>query len=288
MKYKIRSQFIASPGFTFIAMDLSQAETWVVSRLANEVTMIDALANSDIHTITAAALFLNNGCFHTVGWDKFDNGDRVCKDCGGVITEIMRYLGKKSNHGNSYRMSPDRWTQVINAESDNPPFVTVTLAESRVYNKKWLSLYVGIKQWWLAVENQLAANRTIITPYGRRRVFYGQWGDPLFKEAIAYNPQSTVADHALGAIQPELGISGGILGISKLPDVKNHCRLITTAHDSVLLEVPLGSEREIAPQVYKQFHRPLVVNGDEFTIPVDGEYGERYGELERIPKEWLK
>lgn len=280
-KIKIRSQFIASPGYTYIACDLSQAEAWIVAFLANERTMKDALLYSDIHTITAAALFITNNCSHP-SWRKQDDGLRVCDECGESITEIMRYLGKKSNHGNNYRMSPERWTQVINAESDNPPFVTVMLSEARKYNKRWLDLYVGIKQWWREIERQLRENRTLTTPYGRRRVFYGAWNDSLFKEATAYIPQSTVADHALGCTQSTLGIEGGILAISKLPDIKAHCRIVTSAHDSVLIEVPKGSELELAPQIYNKFCRPLEIKGEVFTIPVDVEIGDRYGELEKL------
>ena len=54
-----------------------------------------------------------------------------------------------------------------------------------------------------------------------------------------------------------------------------------------MLEVPRNRENEFAPIVRKLFERPLVVNGEQFTIPVDGEYGDRWGELKPIPKEWM-
>jgi hypothetical protein len=34
-------------------------------------------------------------------------------------------------------------------------------------------------------------------------------------------------------------------------------------------------------------YRPLLINNVEFYIPVDGEVGERWGELEKLPKEKL-
>lgn len=289
MKLKIRSQFIASPGMTFIAFDLSQAETWVVAHLANEPRMKGALKYSDIHTITACAIFspANANCEHN--WIKDDSDEsRKCGVCDVVVSNVERYLGKRSNHGNSYRMSAEQWTRVINGSSDQPPYVTVTVAEAKRYRKAWLDFYPGITSWWRQIESDLNTfNRVLTTPYGRKRTFFENWGDSLFKEATAHVPQSTVADHAFGCVQKELGITGGILGISRLADVRKHGRIVNTSHDSVMLEVPVGSEQEIGIQCYNQFKRPLIVNGEEFTIPVDGEYGERWGEMKGMPKEWL-
>lgn len=281
MKYKIRSLFIPSPGYTFLAMDLSQAETWVVAYLANEPKMKDALLNSDIHTITAAGIFLpQTECFHDI-WENID-GKRVCKSCQSTVSEIERYLGKRSNHGNSYRMSADRWTQVINADSDKPPFVTVSLAQAKAYRLKWLRLYPGVVTWWKEIEGAMGRNRTLKTTYGRKRTFGGIWGDSLFKEATAYEPQSTVADHALGMTHPDLGIEGGLLGIAKHPEIKRHCKIVHTAHDSVMLEIPEREVDTFAPICYGLFHRPLVVKGESFNIPVDLEVGGRWGEMQKI------
>ena len=283
MKIKIRSQFIAPKGFTFIALDLSQAETWVVAHLANEPRMKDALKHSDIHTITAAAIFKphNANCPHT--WVKIDGGSRFCNVCSTTISDTERYLGKRSNHGNSYRMSAQQWTRVINSDSDKPPYVTVTEAEAKRYRQTWLNFYPGIVSWWRQIEYDLNANsRKLTTPYGRERIFYENWGDSLFKEATAHVPQSTVADHAFGCVQRELGIEGGILGISRLEDVRTYGRIVNTSHDSVMLEVPTNSVNDIAPQVYAQFRRPMVVNGETFTIPVDCEYGDRWGEMQSL------
>jgi hypothetical protein len=41
---------------------------------------------------------------------------------------------------------------------------------------------------------QLSKDRSLINPFGRRRIFMDRWGDELFKEAYSFIPQSTVAD----------------------------------------------------------------------------------------------
>ena len=287
--------FIPTPGYSFLAFDLSQAETWVVAYLANEWRMKDALTNSDIHTVTAAGIFhpLSN-CNHP-RWIKLLTGNRRCDLCSLEITEVERYLGKKSNHGNSYQQGPEKWTETINAESDQPPYVTVTVAEAKKYNKQWMELYPSIKNWWRNIEDELTRNnRTLRNPFGRTRTFFGRWGRELFKEATAYVPQSTVADLVLGHRLPRVEGSmdfysdyGGILRIASDPAIMNYCSMVHTAYDSIMMEVPVNRENEFAPLIYKHMHRPLVVNDEEFTIPCDGEVGDRWGEMEPIPKAWL-
>lgn len=290
MRYKIRSMFVAPKDHILIAMDLSQAETWVTAHLANESTMKYALEHSDIHTITASAFF-NSPCTNDNGfhdWKKTPGDIRVCTICNATVDYVQRYTGKKNNHANSYRQGPAQLVRSVNAESDQPPHLIITLAQANKFNRQWHALYIGIKKWWASIENDLIRyDRVLTTPYGRKRTFYDGMGEPLLREATAHIPQSTVGDHALGAIQPELGIAGGILGISKLPDVRKYCKLIQTAHDSILLECPTEARSEIIPQVYGQFKRPLIVNDQNFTIPVDVEVGERWGELEAYDKSLL-
>lgn len=252
--------FVAPKGKLLVACDLSQAETWIVAWLANEPNMKHFLLTSDIHTETAVALFN--------------------KPFADIIVE-ERYIGKQNNHASSYDMGPDKQAQVINKKSDQPPYVTVTVAQCRVYQKDWHRLFSNIHQWHDEVKYQLNQNMTLITPYGRKRVFYGAWDKQLWKEAYAHTPQSTVSDHFHGCIQTDLGIKGGLLGIYKNVVTPEIC-IINDAHDSCMLEVPRNSALEIGERVRSQLKRPLVVNGESITIPVDLEIGERWGEMEKI------
>lgn len=260
-KYKLRSMVIAPPGKKLVACDLSQAETWVVAWLANDPNMKNFLLNSDIHTETAAYLF--NKAF------------------GDVIVE-ERYIGKQNNHANSYGMGPERQAQVINKRSDQPPYVTVTVAQCKEYQRGWHGLFPCVRQNYHAdVVQQLSKNMTLITPYHRRRVFFEMWGKELWKQAYAHIPQSTVSDHFHGVVQPELGIEGGLKKVRK-DLVNDEIRLINDSHDSCMLEVPSDCALEIGERVRNILRRPVVINGEEVIIPVDLEIGERWGELEKI------
>lgn len=283
-KISVRSMFIAEKGNILIAADLSQAESWVVAHLAGERNMKHALMYGDIHTESAgnALFFPNVGCGHV--WIK-DKGVKqwVCENCQRIVTELMRYVGKRYNHASSYRMGAERAAQVINKDSDKPPFFTVTVRQSKKFSEAWHG-YFNLKPWWADIETQLGRNRTMVTPYGFKRTFFAGWGNELFKEATAFVPQSTVASHALGKVQKELGIKGGLREIYNelvKPYAPQH-KLINFSHDSFILEVPESVGHEIGLRALELFRRPLVVNNEEFTIPVDGEIGYRWQEMEKL------
>lgn len=194
-------------------------------------------------------------------------------------TKDQRYLGKKFNHSGNYGTSPMMISHMVNVESINPPYITLSVADAKKLHNRWKELFFEIPIWWESIQRELRQTRTLRTPYGRQRQFNGQWGDALFKEAYAYIPQSTVADHLLGATQPELGIPGGLREIHKAL-VPKGLRILNTAHDSVICEVPQGTEKEFHEQIYSFLYRPLIVNGEEIRIPVDSEIGTHWGELE--------
>jgi len=254
--------FAAPKGKLLVACDFSQAESWVVAFMANEYRMQNSLMYGDIHRDTAA-----NAIFYCPV-------DQVTID--------MRYLGKRCNHALAYRMSGQRMAQVINKDSDNPPYVTVTVSEADLYRNRWHSYY-NIKGWWGEIEAQLNKDRTLYNCYGRKRVFFGLWGDELFKEATAFNPQSTVADHANGMLHPELGIPGGFLEVYRqLVKPYGDHKMVNQAHDSCMLEVPRDIAHEIAGQVRHLLMRPLVINDQQVVIPVDAEIGESWGKMEKL------
>jgi hypothetical protein len=281
---KLRSMIRAPKGYVLISCDLSQAETWVVAFEANEVNMQHSLMYGDIHTETAGNAIFNSNpvCSHSYK----DQGEKLykCLTCGMLVTEVQRYTGKRCNHAFSYGMSAEKGTQTINKESDKPPYLVVSLPQVREYHRLWHSYY-QIKAWWEEIQYELSTqDRILRTTYGRERQFFAPWGDELFKEGYSYKPQSTVADHFNGATHPELGIAGGLREIYKqiAKPSGGTRRIVNQAHDSCMVLTPTGTEQETAEHMVSLLKRPLVIKGREFTIPVDCEMGERWGQLEKV------
>lgn len=274
----IRSMIRAHPGMILVACDLSQAESWIVAFRADEPRMKHALMFGDIHLQTAgsALFYFDAECPHD--WEK---ESRSCKLCGRIVDKTGRYVGKRYNHASAYRMGPERAAEVINKDSDKPPYFTVTIKESKKFSEAWHKYY-NLKGWWREIEQQLNQDRTIRTTYGRSCTFFDQWGNELFKKATAYEPQSTVADHFNGRVHPQLGVEGGLRTIyRKLIKPYSDRQLVNQAHDSAIAMVPEKDGPELALQMKHYLERPLIINSQEFTIPADAEIGYRYGELEK-------
>ncbi len=279
MRRKIRSMICAPKGSTLISFDLSQAESWIVAFLADEKRMKRSLLFGDIHSDTACGIFYakNADCLHD--WKKNkDTSARLCNNCIVTITDIERYLGKKSNHANSYGQGENMLVTSINKESDKPPYITVGLSDVKPMFKAWHN-YINLVGWWESIQRELGPRRQLTTPYNFTRTFYGYWGKELFKEAYAFKPQSTIADHVFGAIHPDLGLSGGLLEIHRKFVRREYCKIINTAHDSFVIEYPSETiPDDFIAEVARTFRRPLVIRGEEFTIPCDAKWGPRYDE----------
>lgn len=261
-KLSIRSQFIASPGHVLIQWDLKQAESWVVAYLVDEKNMKHSLLHGDIHTDTATnALF------------------KASKE---EITKLMRYTAKQYNHASSYRMKYIRAAEEINKKSDQPPYLVVTLQESKAFSEAWHGYY-NIKGWWDEIDDKARLNRTIVNCLGVPHVFFDQWGEELLRKMTAWEPQSTVAYHMNGLVHPDIGIKGGVVEVYKqFVKEKKIFKIVNQSHDSIIANCPKEASGDVIEPVSNLLTRPLVINGEEFTIPVDVEIGEVWGELEEV------
>ena len=269
--YPFRSMFVAPKDHVFVHWDLAQAESWVVSRLTRDENMMYSLEHGDIHADTA---------IDALGLWKPTKG-QTRKD----IPKNQRYMGKQANHAYAYRMGYKKGAEIINKRSHLPPYITVSTSQTKQHQTGWINYY-NIKPWWAEIEEKLSSTRVLINCYGQVRVFYDAWGSPLFNEATAFEPQSTVADHWNGQVHPELGIEGGILGVyEKFIETKELFAIVNQSHDSMKVEVHRDIVGDILIPVTNMLQRPMIVNDQEFTIPVDVEIGERDGEMEEVDLE---
>lgn len=258
---KLRSMIMAPKNHVLVQWDLNQAESWCVAYFANENTMKELLANNRFHEHSAAAIY------------------GITKD-EAHTDKKKRYMGKQANHMLAYRATHIRFVQTVAKNSDGK--IVLSNIEGKRITDVWHGLY-RIENWWAQIEHDLeAGNRTLVTPYGRPRTYFAEWGKELFKQATAGLPQSTVADHTNGAIQDELGIPGGILEIYNQLVVPGACKLVNQSHDSGLAIAHREHAMEVAAKGKSLMARPMVINNETFTIPVSVEMGERWGEMEEV------
>jgi len=245
---QFRECLIARPGSIFVSCDQAQAEDWIVSAIIADngggTQGLDELkARVDRHKRLAMQIF-----------------KKPESECSKGT--MLRYMGKKTRHAGNYGMQAGRMAAVLATEgfAVNKNYCEVLLNE---FHKAEPEIR-GTFQFW--VESQLRTSRTLQTPIGRTRYFFGlrpgSDNSKLFKEAYSYIPQSTVGDNTgLGILYCETVQPGWV---------------VMDTHDCIVLEVP-DSQADIAKAIEllrTSFARKLTFpNGTEVTIPVEFEMG---------------
>lgn len=195
----LKSMFVPTPGYVFIAGDLSQAESRRVAVLAEDMEMMEMFDTPPgIHIMTAQWLFpdvkIKKGTF------EYD-------------------MGKRARHAGSYDMEVYRFSQMAHISMH---LAAELLRKFHTKSKKIRNVY------HLKVANQVKQHRKMETPFGRKRTFYSKVTDRTLKEGYAYDPQSTISDHLKFNILRPLGDYFG-----ERKDVE----FVMEKHDEIIVEV---------------------------------------------------
>jgi len=164
------------PDWVLLSLDFKAADPHVVAWLSGEDKMLTAMdqPGGDLHSLTGSAI----AGFNIRETEGFD-----------ADTNPFRKKGKAANNGLNYGMQPKKFA--VEAGMD------LTEAE-RIFDL-YFKLYPGIKDWHKRTQAELIKTKTISTPQGRKRRFYGNYYDyysriKLVQEALAYVPPTVVAD----------------------------------------------------------------------------------------------
>jgi len=235
--YDVRSYIVPSPGYVFLEMDLSQAEARVVSGYAADHKTLEIfLSGADIHKITAASIF---------GVEAEE------------VSTTQRMLGKKARHALNYGMGWKKFLEDVNKDADTTG-VGITAREAEAITEAYRHANAPLVRWWREIEDQVRSRGYLINAYGRKRIFLTRPDDASINDAIAYLPQSTIADHLnhifvdiFDDLDPEI------------------VRVVHQIHDAVLMEAPVESWVDAAKKVKALSERSVMVNGIEVPLPCD-------------------
>lgn len=166
-KTEIRSIFITdNEDEVWIKADLSQAESMAVAWIANIRLLIDRFLydeNFDIHR-----------------W----NGSNTFGIPEHEVTSKQRSLAKPGVHGGNYQLGPGTASLIYGT----------TYQQAKDSLNAYKNALPGLEVWWAGVDNQLHNKRMLRTRMGRIRQFTGRLDKSTLRSAIAFEPQSTVAD----------------------------------------------------------------------------------------------
>jgi hypothetical protein len=246
--------FVAPDGYEFAEYDMSQAEARIVALLADDMELLGAFDEIDVHKMTANWIF----------------GTKVDK-----ITTDQRFIGKAARHGGHYGMGKRR--HMIEVNSNARRFgIDLRISEWRAgknletfHNKSPKIKGVFHKD----VEAAIQRDRTLRNPFGSERVFFDRWGDDLFKEAYAHIPQSTVPDHLILA---------GFRVKRRLPWLQ----FCIEAHDSFTVLYRVEKRDEVYRTFKEELEKPIdftqcTISRGSIVIPCEATIGPNLKDLKK-------
>lgn len=207
----IRKMFVPDPGKTIFDVDLAGADAQVVAYEAGDEDLIRAFKEGlDVHDKNARDLW--GAAYVSLAGDKH-----------GGPKSVRRKQTKQAVHATNYGGSPRALAHVLGW----------TMREAESFQRRWFSLHPRIKtEFHGRIESDLRSARMVVNRFGYRRVYFDRI-DSCFTEALAWVPQSTVA---------EVSFRGGIALERRFPWVQ----MLLQVHDSLVFQVPSAYEDRIA------------------------------------------
>lgn len=236
----VRKMFVPDPGHVIFDVDLAGADAQVVAAEAEDEDLRNAFkAGLDVHDKNARDLWGTS--YSNLPGDK-DNGpkSRRRKECKQGV--------HLTNYGGTARTAAN--------------VLGWTVHEAETFQRRWFALHPGIKiNFHGRIDASIRATRTVTNRFGYRRVYFDRI-DECFTEALAWVPQSTVAEVSFrGALQLESRWDAQFPGFRMANEVYHAERrsaaasaalqsrypgMLLQVHDSLVFQVPrtLAEQRE--------------------------------------------
>jgi len=233
----IRSMFIPDPGFTFFDTDLSKADLRIVVWEADEREMKSMLGEGRDPYVETAREFYKDP---TITKTRADG------------SEHPKYRVFKSfSHGTHYLGTPRGLAQRLG--------LTVHVAEK---TQAWyFGKYPAIKKWQIRLKEEITRTHQVTNCWGFRRHYFDRIDEDVFREAIAWIPQSSIA-----------------LLINKIwlriHEEEKRIQVLLQVHDSLAGQFPSHLGTTMVERMKELAHIPLPYE-DPLTIPVGIKISEK-------------
>ena len=261
---KIRNMVVPEEGMMFTEADLKGAEAMIVAYLSEDPFLIrlfekgeiepkEGMRFTNVHTFTGYLIW---------GYDEqFIKDNKKKCDEERKDTESYYFKAKKTRHSANYRGS---WVTVSEE-------LRVPAAEAKNILFRFNNASPNLIRWHREIEDEVRRTRTLITPLGRKRIFFERWGPGLLRQATAFKPQETVAQI----------LNLGLINIyeflcSRYKDIN----IALQVHDSVLLEHPTEMKDFVHEKLKELMRVNLTIKGRTFYIPIDIKSGFNWRDLE--------
>lgn len=245
----LRSVLIADEGMKFAKFDAKSGESFCVGaiewNLFQDNRYLDACESGDPHTATARI------CWPKLPWTGDFKQDKEIAEQPYYRHYTYRFMCKKLGHGSNYGGKPE----TLSTQAKLP--ITVVSEFQPLYFRA----YPAHRLWHEWVAEQLRSTGSLTTLTGRRRQFWGRRNDPkTFREAVAYDPQGSLADI----------VNRAMLRLWRARDAI----VMMQDHDAITIQYPEDREDEIVPKVQAMLLEEIELkHGRSLTIPYDAKVG---------------
>lgn len=246
---ELRRMFVADPGYKLAYIDLEQAESRAVGGIIWNVFQdgryLDACESGDLHTTVCRM------CWESLPWTGNLAQDKKIAKQPFHRHFNYRDAAKRLGHATNYFGKPPHIAREIHIE--------VELVKD--FQSRYLPAF-GLTPWHEYVRERLQRDGFITSLMGRRRHFFGRrWEDETLRSAIAYDPQSSVADI----------LNSGLI---QLHNANLPVHLLLQIHDAVLIQYKEEIEDEILPKVQAALTIKVPLAHDrELVIPTEAMTG---------------
>lgn len=255
---ELRRVFVADPGYKLCYIDLEQAESRAVGAIIWNVfgdgRYLDFCESGDLHTSVAKMTF------KALPWTGDPSEDKKIAKRKFYRDFDHRDACKRLGHGSNYGGKPPHMSKEVRIPL---PLVTE-------FQREYFSVFPHLPKWHAHVRVKLLKDGWMTSFMGRRRWFFGRrWEDETVRAAIAYEPQSAVADY----------LNRGLLSVwresirGSLP-----VHVLLQVHDAIVIQYPEGLENEVVPKVQKLLEIEVeLMNGRTLVIPTEAMVGWNWG-----------
>lgn len=251
----LRYVFVADQGMKLCVIDLEQVEARDVGFfegcLFNDWQFLDSCESGDLHT---------NNCkliWPELEWTGDPSFDRQLANRQFYREFSYRDMSKRGGHLSNYMGTA--WTA---SRSLKVPIGIMEEFQTR-YCHGSSCAYPAHMKWWEWTARQLQTTHQLVTPFGRRRHFFGRPGDDTtLREAIAFLPQSTTADR----------MNLGLWRVWKsMPEVE----LLAQTYDSITFQALDNSKfDDLVGRALELIRVELIAgNGRKYIVPGEAKIG---------------
>lgn len=253
----LRSIFIADPGYKLAKFDAKSGESFCVGgiewNLFRDGAYLTACESGDPHTAVARI------CWPSLPWTGDRGKDKDIAEQPYYRHYSYRFMCKKLGHGSNYGGKP----ATLSAQTKLP------IAVVQDFQPKYFRAFPAHQRWHEAVDLQLRRHGHLVSLTSRKRYFFGRRSsEDTLREAIAYDPQGSLADI----------VNRAMLRIWR----ERTAILWAHDHDALTFMYPEADEASVLPKLMAMLPEDIpLADGRVMRIPYDCKTGWNKGDWDK-------